>query len=193
MSTFASNPYSYDKDLCFIDIETTGTVFGFHEIIDVGIIRTCPAATTIRLSWGQRIAPGFPERITSVARSINGFREDEWSQEMPTKAFWEEVVTRVAGAVPVCHNPSFERAFLSLAATAFGVSDLGLDHHWIGTESLAWPLVKQHRVQGFSLEGICQFLEIPPEPQPHSALGGADACMRVYKRLMDKYGANFPI
>jgi DNA polymerase III epsilon subunit-like protein len=90
----------------------------------------------------------------------------------------------------VCHNPSFERAFLSLAAANCGVFDLGLDHHWIGTESLAWPFVKHHRLERFSLESLCQFLKVPSEPQPHSAIGGAEACLRVYRELMDLYGTN---
>ncbi|MFO1498013.1 MAG: hypothetical protein U1G07_06400 [Verrucomicrobiota bacterium] len=34
------NIFTFDKDLCFIDIETTGPVIGFHEIIDIAFIRT---------------------------------------------------------------------------------------------------------------------------------------------------------
>jgi DNA polymerase III epsilon subunit-like protein len=175
---------AFDKDLCFIDIETTGTIFGYHEIIEIAIIRTCPAGEDIRFRWAQKVAPLFPERITPAAQSINGFRPDEWPQETASTAFWQHVATMFAGGLPVCHNPSFERAFISLATGQHGVSDLRLDHHWIGTESLAWPLVKQIHLERYSLEGICQYLGIPCEPMPHSALGGADACLRVYLQLM---------
>lgn len=187
MSKSEGNLPAKDKDLCFLDVETTGAIIGFHEIIEIGVIRTCPSARIIRFRWGRRVAPLFPERTTPTARKINGFCEGEWTRETPSKLFWEGFVSRVADGVPVCHNPSFERAFISLAAAHCGVSDLCLDHHWIGTESLAWPLVKLHSLERFSLEGICQYLGIPAEPRPHSALAGADACLRLYQRLLEMH------
>ena len=133
---------AFQKDLCFIDIETTGARIGYHEIIDIGVIRTSASAENIRCKWQQRVAPLFPDRITPVAREINGFSVEKWPSDPPSRLFWEQFASLVSGAVPVCHNPSFERAFISLAAANQGVLDLGLDRHWIGTESLAWPLVR---------------------------------------------------
>jgi DNA polymerase III subunit epsilon len=175
---------TYQKDLCFIDIETTGSQIGFHEIIEVGVIRTDTAADQVRSRWHKRLAPLHPERITPFAKELNGFCLEEWTREVPSRSFWEEFVGSVSGGVPVCHNPSFERAFISLCAAEYGIVDLGLDHHWIGTESLAWPLVKFRSLTRYSLESICEHLGIPAEPRPHSALAGADACSRVYKILM---------
>src|ERR1041385_7757617 len=133
---------TYQRDLCFIDVETTGPLIGFHEIIDIGVIRTCAEAKNVRLEWHRRIAPLHPERITPFAKELNGISVGSWTTELPSREFWEEFVATVSDAVPVCHNPSFERAFISLAAAAHGISELGLARHWIGTESLAWPLVK---------------------------------------------------
>jgi DNA polymerase III epsilon subunit-like protein len=178
---------AFQKDLCFIDIETTGARIGYHEIIDIGVIRTCPAAVEIRGNWQRRIAPLFPERITDIARETNGFLVENWPSTPSSRSLWENFVDAVSGGIPVCHNPSFERAFISLAAAEQGVFELGLDHHWIGTESLAWPLVKGRSLAQFSLKSICQYFDIAPEPTPHSALGGADACLKVYKRFMEIY------
>jgi DNA polymerase III epsilon subunit-like protein len=179
----------YQKDLCFIDIETTGSQIGFHEIIEVGVIRTAPAADLVRLKWHKRIAPLHPERVTAFARELNGFCLEDWTKELPSRSFWEEFVAIVTGGVPVCHNPSFERAFISLCAAEYGVVELGVDHHWIGTESLAWPLVKFRSLTRYSLESICEHLGIAPEPRPHSAIAGADACLRAYKTLMQVHAA----
>ncbi len=192
MSKSNRNLRASEKDLCFIDVETTGSRIGFHEIIDVGVIRTCPAGETVRLRWQKRVAPLHPERITPVARTINRFSREEWPSETTSPLFWEEFVEKVSGAVPVCHNPSFERAFISLDAAMHGVVDLGLDHHWIGTESLAWPFVKSCSLTQFSLESVCEFLGLAPEPTPHSALAGADACFRVYRRLMELHASCLP-
>jgi DNA polymerase III epsilon subunit-like protein len=88
--------------------------------------------------------------------------------------------------VPVCHNPSFDRAFITLAAAEHGILELGLDYHWIGTESLAWPFYKQGVLSSLSLESLCAFFEVGVEPRPHTALDGALACWRVYQALMGK-------
>lgn len=192
MSKSENSVPAYQKDLCFIDVETTGARIGFHEIIEIGVIRTSPTADTVRFRWEERVAPLHPERITPIAKKINEFCVEEWPDMPPSKMFWEEFVAKVCGGVPVCHNPSFDRAFISLAAAQCGVTDLGLDHHWIGTESLAWPLAKARSLKRFSLEDICKYLGLPPEPKPHSALAGADACLRVYRRLMELHVSTLP-
>ena len=178
---------TYQRDLCFIDLETTGALIGFHEIIDIGVIRTCPKAENVLTEWHRQIAPLYPERITTFARDLNGFSPERWTTEIPSRELWEEFVTTVSGAVPVCHNPSFERAFISLSAADQRIIDLGLDHHWIGTESLAWPLVKSQSLSRFSLESLCVYLGLQPETKPHNSLAGADACLRAYRCLMDIY------
>ena len=182
--------YTHQKELCFIDIETTGAIFGFHEIVEIGVIRTSPDAKNILLTWNKRINPTFPDRITEVARRVNGFNAENWSPEKATKQFWDQFVLKVKDAVPICHNPSFERGFISLAANCSGVSDLGLDHHWIGTESIAWPIVKNQGLEKFSLAGLCNFFGVESEANPHSALGGAEACLRVYRKLMELNASN---
>jgi len=184
MSRSENSLSTYQKDLCFIDIETTGAQIGFHEIIEVAVIRTDAEADLVRLKWNKRVAPLHPKRIDTFAQQLNGYCLEEWTKELPSRSFWEEFVTSVSGGVPVCHNPSFERAFISLCAAEYGVVELGLDHHWIGTESLAWPLVKFRSLTSYSLGSICEHLGIPAEPKPHEALAGADACLRVYKMLM---------
>lgn len=189
MLKFDDSLATYQRDLCFIDVETTGARIGFHEIIDIGVIRTSADAKNIRFEWHHRIAPRHPERITPFARELNGFSVERWTTELPSREFWEEFVRKVSGAVPVCHNPSFERAFISLAAADRGISELGLDHHWIGTESLAWPLVKSQSLSRFSLESLCIYLDLRPETKPHNSLGGADACLRAYRCLMDIYSS----
>lgn len=180
---------TYQRDLCFIDLETTGPLIGFHEIIDVGVIRTGPEAKNVLFEWHRQIAPLYPERLTAFAKNLNGFSPESWTTELPSPEVWEEFVSKVSGAVPVCHNPSFERAFISLAAADRGISELGLDHHWIGTESLAWPLVKSQSLSRFSLESLCVYLDLRPETKPHNSLGGADACLRAYRCLMNIYSA----
>ena len=173
------------RDLCFLDVETTGSVFGYHEIIDIAAVRTVPDASIVRGTWQRRIRPRHPKRASSEACELNGYAPERWTNaEESTLSLWTEFVAFVEDCVPVCHNPSFDRAFITLAATEHDVRELGLDYHWIGTESLAWPLYRQGVLPSLSLESLCTFFEVGVEPRPHTALDGALACWRVYQVLM---------
>ncbi len=175
------------KDLCFIDVETTGAVFGYHEIIDIAVLHTTPDAKQVIATFRRRIRPDHPERITDYARTLNGYRLELWeSGEPSSRKLWTDFADFCKGAVPVCHNPSFERAFVTLAAASHHVLDLGLDYHWIGTESLGWPLYQSRLISKLSLESLCAFFEVGVEPHPHNALDGATACWRVYRALMER-------
>jgi DNA polymerase III alpha subunit (gram-positive type) len=173
------------RDLCFLDVETTGSVFGYHEIIDIAAVRTASDASRILGKWQRRIRPQHPERFSSYARDLNGYTPELWAgTEELTLSLWKEFVAFVKDCVPVCHNPSFDRAFITLAAAELDILELGLDYHWIGTESLAWPLYKQGVLSSLSLESLSAFFGVGVEPRPHTALNGALVCWRVYQALM---------
>jgi len=74
-----------------------------------------------------------------------------------------------------------------LAAGEYGINSLGLDYHWIGTESLAWPLYVSKEIRDVKLKSLCQYFGIPSEPLPHNALEGARICLQVYRALMEYY------
>src|SRR5450759_3353414 len=102
-------------DLCFIDIETTGSIFGHHEIIEIGVIHSDPHAVEVKAHWSTRVRPLFPERITEVAQRLNEFSAEEWKDaRRNSRELWQEFGEFVRGCVPVCHNPSFDRAFITL-------------------------------------------------------------------------------
>jgi DNA polymerase III epsilon subunit-like protein len=177
-----------DRDLCFIDTETTGSRIGYHELIELAAIRTSADGFTLKGEWSAKICPDFPERITPVAQKLNGFLPETWSgASVSSEALWAGFVKFVSGCVPVCHNPSFDRAFITLAAAQAGVIELGLDYHWIGTESLAWPIYHAGLIPKLSLVDICRFVGVPPEPAVHGASNGASACREVYLRLFQYY------
>lgn len=188
MYTQGSNGLLRTLDLCFLDVETTGHRFGFHEIVDMAAIRTSPDGESVRGVWHRRVRPGHPERMTDHARGLTGYERAQWETAHPAdQALWNNFVSFVRGAVPVCHNPSFDRAFLTLGAMEAGVNDLELDYHWIGTESLAWPFYRQGRFAKLSLASICDYLGVEKEPDIHTALDGAHACRRAYLALAAKY------
>ena len=189
LKTVPSAENQDDKsDLCFIDIETTGSLFGFHEIIELAAMRTSADASIIRTTWYRKIRPLHPYRLSPKAAEMNAFETNLWADAcQPSRALWTDFVTFAKGSIPVCHNPSFERAFITLAATEQRVFDLEIDYHWIGTETLAWPLLVSGKIPALGLDELCSFFQIEPEPRPHTAQMGVQTCMEVYRRLMAKY------
>jgi DNA polymerase III epsilon subunit-like protein len=176
------------RDLCFLDLETTGSVFGYHEIIEIAAIRTDPSGAEVKGTWEHRVRPRNPDRVSALARDLTGFDPAAWTAaEEPDVRFWRELTRFVDGCVPVCHNPSFDRAFITLSAAAVGVQDLGLDYHWIGTESLAWPLYLRGLLPKLSLATLCDYLGVGAEPFPHRAIEGAQACRRAYFAMMTRF------
>lgn len=183
MSSKVNVDLKFSGDVCFIDVETTGTVFGYHEVIDIGCVRANLHTNNTAL-WEQRIRPKNPERITEMACEVNGFSIEKWAKYPESSPqIWRQFFDFSKDCVPVCHNPSFDRAFISLEAAAQGVSELGLNYHWIGTESLAWPLYASGRISKLSLSALCEHFDLAVEPSPHTALNGAKTCCEVYKAL----------
>ena len=175
-------------DLCFIDLEATGHDFGHHEIVEIAVLRTTPDAEQVLGTWYRKLRPRYPERITEKAREISGYNDAGWIDATDSTAeVWTSFAEFGRRAVPVCHNPTFDRAHITLAASAAGVTDLGVDYHWIGTESLAWPLYKYGTMPKLSLEELCRRFGIDPEPMPHTALNGARVCREVYKAALREW------
>src|SRR5262249_6684738 len=148
-----------DMDLCCIDIETTGSIIGYHEIIELGAIRTSPDAEEVLGECTVRVMPVYLERATPFAMELNGFSIESWKDALPLREGLIHLAEYTRSAVPVCHNPSFDRAFIQLAASAVGV-ELGLDYHWIGTESLAWLRYKRGQFVSVRLPDLCAALGI---------------------------------
>jgi len=173
-------------DLCFVDIETTGTNFNYHEIIDIGAIKTSLDGEKIIGILEKKIQPKFPERITTIAKKINNYNAEDWKNAKPHSIeMWNSLIEFWENCIPVCHNPSFERAFITLAALSHQIKDIGLDYHWIGTESLAWQLYVDGKIPKLSLSSIADYYGIKPEPYPHTAINGAKQCREVYRKLIN--------
>ena len=176
------------QNLCFIDIETTGTVFNFHEIIEIAANKTSFNGKNVVGNWRKRFKPEYPERITETAKRINNYSTENWKNSEPqSREIWNSAIEFWGDCTPICHNPSFERAFITIALLNFGIKEIEMDYHWIGTESLAWPLYTKGRIPKLSLSSLLKYYGFKPEPKPHTAMNGASACRNVYLELLKEH------
>ena len=58
--------------LSFIDVETTGLVPGYNEMIDIGVVLATLDGVEIARTF-VRVMPNYPERTAPEVPAINGF------------------------------------------------------------------------------------------------------------------------
>jgi DNA polymerase III epsilon subunit-like protein len=185
--------------LCAVDVETTGTVFGHHEIIQVAAVplnHDFEPHPDYRFFY-LNLAPDFPKRASKEATAKHGIKieglEDCVSQVRGAELFeeWFNNLDLPMGKrlTPLAHNGGFERGFLS---------------HWLGQE--AYDAIWQshprdsmllalsindvycwhgrvHPFHTVSLISMCNRFGIPLD-NAHDALADCLATAKLYAELM---------
>lgn len=135
-SSPAESPDSWR--LAFIDVETTGLVPGYHEMIDMGVVMTDLEGRVLD-SLFVRIQPRYPERASAGARAVNAFDTRRWEElgALAPAAAIDTLRTfhhRVAGDGPVllvAFNSQFDAAFLDHLFRSVGASWRELYHYFV--------------------------------------------------------------
>lgn len=176
--------------LAIVDVETTGLVPGYHEMIDLGLVMTDLDGRVVD-SLFIRVQPEHPERTSEGARRVNGFDVEKWRrlQALNSRAAADSVVTfhrRVAGTRPVllvAFNSQFDAAFLDHLFRANGASWRTLYHYFVlDIPSMAWALGYRDLANG----ALARRLGVTDEPRvadEHTGITGAMLNVRIYQAL----------
>jgi DNA polymerase III epsilon subunit-like protein len=182
--------------LAHLDVETTGLVPGYHEMIDAGFVITDLEGKVLD-TLHIRIQPEFPERLSPGAAKVNGFDAAKWTalHALTTKQAVDTILAfnrRVAGdkhVLLVTFNSQFDTAFLDALMRREGRSWRELYHYFVlDIPSMAWA-------QGYrELTGMAlsKRLNLPDEPrvaEDHTGITGAMLNVRIYQALRAKQGA----
>lgn len=189
----------YGHIIASIDVETTGTLAGFHEIIQIAVV---PLGVDLRPLPGVRpfymnIRPEHPERADPKAFEINGLDPeallscpdatraadlfDEWFQQLP--------LPMDKKLIPMAHNYVFEYGFLK---AWLGVK--GLEHffHFHPRDAMICALAIKDKCgilgqpvpfESVSLTNLCKVYGIT-NSKPHDALADAIAEAELYRTLL---------
>jgi DNA polymerase III epsilon subunit-like protein len=183
-----------------VDVETTGRMAGYHEIIQIAVQ---PLDSNIELNetvqpFYMLVAPNYPERAEKEANSIHGLNLQELcdtaiSQERAIDMFYEWFdalgLPHKKSIVPLAHNWSFEAGFLK--------AWLGLD----GFDQCFHPHPRDSMQLGIAINDRCAFraegtlfksVGLPamcrqlgvPVIKSHDALADAIAEAKLYRALM---------
>ncbi len=179
--------------LSFVDVETTGLLPCYHEMIDIGMIVTDLEGVEIDRLF-IRLQPQHPERTSEGARAVNAFDPKRWSElgALSSKDGVERIVSfhqRVAkgrDVLLVAYNAHFDAAFIDHLFRGQGRTWRELYHYFIlDLPSMAWSL-------GFrDLDGsaLTKSLGVGDEPHvasEHTGLTGAEVNVRVYRALRER-------
>ena len=176
-----------NRDLIFVDVETTGLDCAVHEVIEVAWVITTPDAKTIKEKYHARMMPQHLERAQPRALEVNGFTKEAW-EAGPLKTHAEVAqlfAGKAARKVMVGQNVGFDEGFFKEM-----LRGESLEPSWhyqkVDTCALAWPFyAATDDLNGVSLEKLCAFLSIPQE-RKHSADADVMSCYYVYLALMNR-------
>jgi DNA polymerase III epsilon subunit-like protein len=185
--------------LAAIDVETTGRIGGYHEVIQIAIV---PMSLDLEIAdlepFYQNIAPEYPERVEPGSTRVHNLNVDDLMVNAPSKekvlqylVEWFDRLPLGHGRrlTPLAHNWAFEKSFLT---------------PWLGPElmnSLFSPLIRdtmqtavffndrsamlgrERPFQSISLSALCKNFGIKLE-NAHDALADCQATAKLFKSFM---------
>jgi DNA polymerase III epsilon subunit-like protein len=166
-----------NKQLAFLDTETTGLIPGKHEVIEVAII------VENRLHhWYIR-----PERLADAdekALQINGYatHPERWHSAVSMNLAGPEILDVLRDKVVVGHNVNFDLEMLSGHFRVAGVKHR-LPYHKVDTVTLAYTRLVPLGLSSLSLDKIREFLCWSKE-NAHSAIKDVRDTERLYRLLV---------
>jgi DNA polymerase-3 subunit epsilon len=175
-----------NKNLAFIDIETTGTNVSKHEIIEIGLVIAKPDDKGIYHVKGEYEWKVKPERIEDAepaALRVNGYDPAQWMFAHTLEQAMKELAQKADGAVMVAHNVGFDYSFI---AKAFGDTGVENTMFYANLDTISLAVAKLQyvpEVKRYTLRSLCELFNITNE-RAHTALADARATFEVYDRLM---------
>jgi|AntAceMinimDraft_5_1070358.scaffolds.fasta_scaffold150706_2 DNA polymerase III alpha subunit (gram-positive type) len=176
-----------NKNLAFIDIETTGFNVETQEIIEIACVivkQNEGVLGDIVEEFEFKIKPKRIEDASPEALSVNGYNEMEWmfaiELEQAIKVFGE----KTKDCIFVAHNVAFDWSFI---AKAFATTKVENQMFFMKIDTLTFAYAKLHKnptVTRFSLASLCEHFGVTNN-KAHTALADTHATVSVYKKLLE--------
>jgi DNA polymerase III epsilon subunit-like protein len=188
--------------LASVDVETTGTVPGHHEIMQIAVV---PLNGDLRPMEGitpfyTNIRPEYPERVDERSWRVHGLSLDDLMNNAPNQdkvadllVEWFESLDLPMSKklVPLAHNWTFECGFLKA-----WLGPQAVDHlfHFHPRDAMVYALALNDKAAfaglvppfpSVSLSKLCSIFKVE-NVKPHDALCNALAEAEVYRAMLLK-------
>lgn len=173
-----------ERKIAMTDLETSGDVFGVHEILEIGLVLFNPTTFEILDSYNQKVKPTSIENAVPAALARNGFKEECWQDAVSLKEAMQIYAEKTKDAIFCAYNATFDWGFINDAFRKTGVENK-MDYHRLDLLSIAWAkgLVKNEK---WNLTTACEIFGVSPEPEVHRAINGAMVDYELFKKLEQK-------
>jgi DNA polymerase III alpha subunit (gram-positive type) len=171
-----------------IDTETTGLKAGFHEVIEISIIR-CKD----RHQLTKQIKAEHPERADSRAlevckKSLFEITQGDDKEYVVDRCeeFWNEDGLTPEHRCLIAHNANFDKRFCHALWQSVGKTFSVVC--WLDTVKFTkdWAKKKGVYQKSFTLEKSLKFADITPLPGKHAAGADARNTYLLWKKGMDQ-------
>lgn len=178
------------KNLYAVDCETTGVDAQKNSIVSIGVVSLEDPARTFyeecRIWDGAIVEQG--------ALNVNGFTGLQVID--PNKQSEAELVKKLIdwlgpSPIMVAHNAAFDRDFVSGACKRAGVES-PFSFRTIDIHSIVYMHLlrtKKDVPKSLSLNNCLKVFGLPPEPNPHNALTGAQCNVALFTSVMTYDGS----
>ncbi|MBO6555375.1 MAG: hypothetical protein JJ957_02665 [Pseudomonadales bacterium] len=178
--------------MAHVDVETTGLIPGYHEMIDIGVIVTDLSGDEQDRLF-LRIMPEHPERTQPGAAAVNGFSSERWEDlgYVTTEAAVKTLIDfhmNARGSKQLLFtgfNAWFDISFVDDLFRTQDRSWRELYHYFVlDLPSMAWSL----GFQDLASASLARKLGLEPEttdPMRHNGITGAESNVAIYRALIN--------
>ncbi len=174
------------RKIAMTDLETTGDVPAIHEIIEIGLVVFDQESFEIVDTLNIKVKPEHIETAPPGVLEYNGYTQEAWKDAISLEEAMKQYGEKTKECIFCTYNVSFDWAFI---VDAFYKTKLQNpmstreNHDRLDLLTLAWEkgLKKE---KSLSLKSACNLFNIPPEPEPHSALNGTMTAYKLWKKIM---------
>lgn len=172
-----------ERNLCFLDLETTGLNLD-HEIIEIGGLLVTQPDFRILEEFNWKIKPHHLEKADPEALLLNGYNEKDWENSIELFEALHCLEEKAKGTIMVGYNFTFDWARLEKAFFEIGRPAPSFYYHRLDVMPQVYlKLYNEEKIKRFSLGEICDYFGIDKGCQ-HSAIDDARATFEVYKKLI---------
>lgn len=169
-----------DRQVVWVDLETTGLDPNCHEITQFGGINDFTGEQLELYVW-----PDHLERASEKALEITGFSEEAWRKAgaISGAEAIQKIVDFLGCSILAGQNVSFDEAFIKATMLRYQVKKR-IGYHKLDVATLALIHLRPLGIRSVSLNTICDVLGISNEGE-HTALVDAKRARDVYRTLVN--------
>ena len=169
------------RPFIIVDTETSGDDELKHEILEIGLLVVSQKDWAVIDSGNWLIKPHHIENAIPAALERNGYNEHDWRNAPELSDVMPIFSEKTKDGIFMAFNVSFDWAFIKNAFRITNVPNL-MDYHRLDVLTLAWALGGDN-LERLNLKAVAEFFGVPPEPDPHRAINGAETALEVLKKI----------